>query len=303
MLPTELAERGVRPGDLAVTHRPLTDAAQRGPRWSVHNREKPAPVLRCLVVDNQPATMDQLARMLRANPAVARVSTAADSAGALRVLRDVDVDVAFIEVRMPGLDGMELAGLLKRFRTAPEVVFVTRHSGRAAEAFDVGAVDYLSKPPRPDRLAESLRRVRAIRHALGRHAGGAAVPAPPAPRAALDGDDETIPVERAGATKLVARSTVRWVRARGDYAVLHTADGSHLIRARFAALADCWRDAGLVRIHRSYLVQLRFVTGVRVADSGQLTVIVDGHELPVSRRLAPTVRDQLLGAAHSATGG
>jgi DNA-binding LytR/AlgR family response regulator len=271
---------GVRPGDLAVTRRP-------------------APVLRCLVVDDQPTTMDQLARMLRASPSVARVSTAADSAGALRVLRDVDVDVAFLEVRMPGLDGMELAGLLKRFRAAPEVVFVTRHSGRAAEAFEVGAVDYLSKPPRPDRLAESLRRVGAIRRAAGRPAASAAsaVPAPVA------GDDEAIPVERGGATRLVARSTVRWVQARGDYAMLHTTDGSHLIRARLAALADCWRDAGLVRIHRSYLVQLRFVTDVQMADSGQLTVLVDSRQLPVSRRLAPTVRDKLLGAARSATGG
>ncbi len=74
--------------------------------------------LRCLVVDNQPATLDQLARMLRAQPSVARVSTAAESTGALRMLHHIDVDVAFIEARMPGIDGVELAWLTARGRHA-----------------------------------------------------------------------------------------------------------------------------------------------------------------------------------------
>lgn len=272
--------------------------------------DAPAPVLRCLVVDNQPAMLDQLARMLRADPSVARVSTAADSTGALRVLLDGEVDVVFIEVRMPGMDGIELAWVLKRFRVAPAVVFVTRYSGRAAEAFDLGVVDYLSKPPQPDRLAESLRRVAAVRHAArvahprtATEWVGAARPATTTPgggsavRAPVDINDEAIPVELGGTTKVVRRSTVRWVQARGDYARLHTADGSYLIRARLAALADCWWPAGLVRIHRSYLVQLRFVAEVLVADSGQLTVVVDGHQLPVSRRMAPKLRSQLRNAA------
>ena len=243
--------------------------------------------LRCLVVDNQPATLDQLARMLRAQPSVARVSTAAGSTGALRMLHDMDVDVAFIEAQMPGMDGVELAWLLKRFRAAPAVVFVTSHAAHAADAFDVGAVDYLSKPPPEHRLTETLRRVVAVRHAE-RIAPPAVPPAPD--------NDEVIPVVLGGTTKLVWLSTVRWVEARGDYARLHTADGSHLIRARLAALADCWQAAGLIRIHRSYLAQLGYVTDVRETDTGRLTVVVNGRQLPLSRRMAPALRDQLLDA-------
>ncbi len=251
--------------------------------------------LRCLVVDDQPVTLDQLARMLRAQPSVARVSTAAGSTGALRMLHDMDVDVAFIEAQMPGMDGVELAWLLKRFRAAPAVVFVTRHAAHAADAFDVGAVDYLSKPPPQHRLAETLRRVAAVRHAE-RIAPSARTPGtgpaiPPAPDT-----DEVIPVALGGTTKLVWRSTVRWVEAQGDYARLHTADGSHLIRARLAALADCWQAAGLIRIHRSYLAQLGYVTDVRETDTGRLTVVVNGRQLPLSRRMAPALRDQLLDA-------
>ena len=262
-----------------------------------------APARRCLVVDDQSTTLDQLARMLRAQPSVAKVSTAADSTGALRMLHHVDVDVAFIEARLPGIDGVELAWLLKRFRAAPAVVFVTQHPAHAAEAFELGAVDYLSKPPPPHRLAESLRRVAAIRHgqrvAHPRAATGPAHATPPA----TEDTDEMIPVELGGTTRLVRRSTVRWVEARGDYARLHTADGSYLIRARLSALADCWRAAGLVRIHRSYLVQLAFITDVRAGDAGALTVLVNGRQLPVSRRMAATVRGPLLHAAKRARAG
>jgi hypothetical protein len=66
-----------------------------------------------------------------------------------------------------------------------------------------------------------------------------------------------------------------------------------------SALAERWRAAGLVRIHRSYLVQLRFIDEFRTADLGQLTVVVDGRQLPVSRRFAPTVRGHLLKTARS----
>jgi len=268
------------------------------------------PALRCLIVDDQPTTLEQLAWMLRVHPSVRWVSTAADATEALRALRHAEVDVAFIEAGLPGMDGMELARVLKRFRAAPALVFVTRHPERAAEAFDLGAVDYVTKPARPNRLAESLRRVTAARQAANLADFAAAALWPGAAKAGAnsmavpggaDTDDDAIPVELGGTTKLVPRSSVRWVEARGDYARLHTSDGSHLIRARLTALADCWRNAGWIRIHRSYLVQLRCIADVRVADSKQMTVVVDGHQLPVSRRLAPKLRNRLLNAARMTT--
>jgi DNA-binding LytR/AlgR family response regulator len=263
----------------------------------------PRALLRCLVVDHQPATLEQLARMLRTHPYVRKVSTAADPLSALRLLRNEDVDVAFLEVRMPGMDGMDLACVLKRLRAAPAIVFVSACQQRAADAFDVGAIDYLSKPPAPARLAESVRRVAAVRQPASFPPAlpGAGIDDSPgmgdsasprdgsAPRAGQP-DDEPIPVELGGTTKLVWRSTVRWAQARRDYVRLYTADGSHLIRARLSTLADCWRAAGMVRTHRSYLVNSKFVTDLRTDDSGHLTVVVDGHHLPVSRRTAPSLR-------------
>jgi DNA-binding LytR/AlgR family response regulator len=241
--------------------------------------------LRVLAVDDEPPALDELAYLLRADPRVAQVHTAADATEALRVLRDSDVDAVFLDIRMPGLDGMELARVLRRFARPPAIVFVTARDDGAVDAFDLGAADYVRKPVRGDRLAESLRRV----------VGSQVVPTHPAALARAE-DDPAIPVELAGTTRMLPRSMVRWVEAQGDYARLHTADGSHLVRVSLATLADRWADAGFVRIHRSYLVQLRLITELRMANSGYV-VVVDSTELPVSRRHTRELKDKLVRAA------
>jgi DNA-binding LytR/AlgR family response regulator len=243
--------------------------------------------LRVLAVDDEPPALDELAYLLRADPRVAQVRTASDATEALRALRDADVDVVFLDIRMPGLDGMELARVLGRFARPPAVVFVTAYDDRAAEAFDLGVVDYVRKPVQADRIGESLRRVLASR----------LVAAHPAVAAARDReDDPTIPVELAGTTRLLPRSAVRWVEAQGDYARLHTGDASHLVRVSLATLAERWADAGFVRVHRSYLVQLKLITELRLTGNGYV-VIVDGRELPVSRRHTRELKDKLVRAA------
>ncbi|MBO0871705.1 MAG: LytTR family transcriptional regulator, partial [Micromonosporaceae bacterium] len=123
------------------------------------------------------------------------------------------------------------------------------------------------------------------------------VPSHPAVAARREAAEEpTIPVELAGVTRLLPRSSVRWVEAQGDYARLHTADGSHLVRVPLATLAERWADAGFVRIHRSYLVQLRLITELRLTGGGYM-VTVDGRELPVSRRHTRELKDRLVRAA------
>jgi DNA-binding LytR/AlgR family response regulator len=166
-------------------------------------------------------------------------------------------------------------------------VCVTAYDDRAAEAFDLGVADYVRKPVQADRIAESLRRVLASR----------LVPAHPAVAAQRERDDDpTIPVELAGTTRMLPRSSVQWVEAQGDYARLHTADGSHLVRVSLAALAERWADAGFVRVHRSYLVQLRLIGELRLTGNGYV-VVVGGRELPVSRRHTRELKDRLVRAA------
>ncbi|GAA4940836.1 LytR/AlgR family response regulator transcription factor [Actinoplanes utahensis] len=233
-----------------------------------------------LAVDDEPPALDELAYLLNADGRVAHVHRAGDATEALRVLRDTEVDAVFLDIRMPGLDGMELARILRRFAQPPAIVFVTAYDDGAVDAFDLGVTDYVRKPVRAERLGESLRRVAGLR---------AAAPAPPQ-------DEPAIPVELAGTTRMLPRSSVRWVEAQGDYARLHTGDTSHLVRVSLATLAESWANAGFVRIHRSYLVQLRLVTELRLTGSGYV-VGVDGVELPVSRRHTRELKDRLIRAA------
>jgi len=239
--------------------------------------------LRVLAVDDEPPALDELAYLLRGDDRVAHVDTAGDAAQALRLLRDGAVDAVFLDIRMPSLDGLELARVLANFAHPPLVVFVTAHDDRAVDAFELGAVDYLLKPLHADRLAETLRRIVS------------ALEGPPPASTPAD-EDELIPVELAGRTRMLARSTIRWVEAQGDYARLHTAEESHLVRVPLAVLEERWSGVGFVRIHRSYLVCLRLISELRLTGTGYV-VVIDDRELPVSRRLTRDLKDRLVRAA------
>lgn len=243
--------------------------------------EAPSPLF-ALVVDDEAPALSELAFLLGRDDRIGRVITAQGGAQALRLLESEDVDVVFCDIKMPGLDGLDLARVLARFTHRPQVVFVTAYDEHAVDAFDLQATDYVKKPVRAERLAEAVRRVVE---------GAASAGEPPASAA-----DETITVELAGVTRFVQRSQVRYVEAQGDYARLHTADGSHLLRVPLTTLEERWGTAGFVRIHRSTLVQLVHVDEVRT-EPGRCSVRLGAVELAVSRRHTRELRDRLIRAA------
>jgi DNA-binding LytR/AlgR family response regulator len=230
--------------------------------------------LRVLVVDDERPALDELAFLLGQDDRVGEVLTSDSSAEALRLLHDEQVGAVFLDIAMPGLTGLELAKVLTRFREPPPVVFVTAHDQHAVDAFEVNAVDYVLKPVHEERLREAVRRIV--------EAG-----APPVTT------DDSIAVELGGVTRFVSRSDVAYVEAQGDYARLHTASASHLVRVPLTALETQWRDAGFVRIHRSLLVALGHIEEMKM-DGGRCSVLVAGTELVVSRRHTRQLRDLLV---------
>lgn len=267
-------------------------------------RENPAGLV-VLAVDDERAGLDEMKFLLGSNPRVGRVLTAFDAAEALRLLRSDDpeligrrdedesiVDAVFADVSMPGLSGMELARVLTAFRNPPALVFITGHEENALEAFEVGALDYIMKPANADRVDRALRGIEKNKQQSGKNGSPQPLEAP------TPEDDEVIPVELAGTTRMIPRKEVRWVEAQGDYARLHTTEGSHLVRIPLAQLEERWGEAGFLRIHRSFLVSLALVTELRMSSSGYSVVLGGGppKELPVSRRHTRELKDRLVKA-------
>jgi DNA-binding LytR/AlgR family response regulator len=236
--------------------------------------------LRALVADDEEPALAELVYLLSRDERIGEIRTASNGPDALKILQAADLDVVFCDIKMPGLDGIDLARVLSNFKSRPQIVFVTAYDEHAVDAFDLEAADYVMKPVRAERLAEAVRRVVS--------AGG-----PQTLQSADETDDEVIPVELAGITRFVQRSTVRYVEAQGDYARLHTRQNSHLVRVPLSTLEERWRDAGFTRIHRSTLVALAHVDEMRV-DGGRCSVRVGDDWLPVSRRHTRELRDLLV---------
>jgi DNA-binding LytR/AlgR family response regulator len=244
--------------------------------------------LRVLAVDDVPAALGELCVLLREAPEVADVAGAADPLAALRMIQHGRFDAVFLDVAMPGLDGLELAALLSRLSDPPVIVFVTAYDKHAVAAYGVGAVDYLLKPVRAERLADALARV--LRVAPG-------APTPAAAAAVLPDAMAALPVETAGRTRYVRRGEVHYVEAHGDYVRLHTRTGVHLVRMPISRLEEYWEAAGFVRVHRSFLVALSGVRELRSDSAGGLLAHTDVGDVPVSRRHARELRERLLHAA------
>lgn len=241
--------------------------------------------LHVLAVDDELPALADLVWLLDAQPAVGQVDTANDATEALRLLQAAPYDAVFLDIRMPGLTGLELARVLGRYAAPPAVVFVSAFDSHAVEAFEVAAADYLLKPVSAERLEVALGRI------------GEAALAPGVPPAPAADDLAVIPVEVGGSTKLVDRDAVRYVEASGDYVRLHLGAASHLVRIPMSALQEQWQHHGFVRVHRRYLVALRYVSELKAESSGGYAVLVAGVEIPVSRRHSRDLKDRLVRAA------
>ena len=236
-----------------------------------------AKLLNVVVVDDEVPAVEELAFLLGQDARVGTILRASSGAHALQAIETADVDAVFLDIHMPALSGLDIARALASRERPPVVVFVTADEDHALEAFELAALDYLLKPVRPERLTESVRR---ISESL----------AGPEPGSADDGD--VVTVVQGATTRMIRREDIRYVQAQGDYARLHTAETSYLVRIPLAELEAQWADAGFLRIHRSYLVARHQIRQVRLS-AGRASIRIGTVELPVSRRHLPTVRSTL----------
>jgi DNA-binding LytR/AlgR family response regulator len=232
-----------------------------------------------LVVDDEAPALADLSRLLRSLPSTGEVSTAASGEEALRTLAGRPFDAVFLDVRMPGIDGLELARVLRRFEQPPAIVFVSAYETGAVGAFELKALDYLMKPVSSKRLAEAIDRVRESR--------GGAGPAR---------SDDVVPLPTLrGGTRLVPRESILFLQADGDYVRVICDDERFLMRGRVSDLARRWREHGFVQVHRGYVANLRRAVEVQPRMNGTAVLAFpDGREIPVARRKVAELRRELV---------
>lgn len=241
--------------------------------------------MRVLAVDDERPALEDLARLLRASSRVDDVELAQSSRDALVRVGEARFDALFLDVRMPGMDGIELARVLARFATPPALVFVSAHETAAVQAFELHAADYLMKPVSRRRVEEALERVAAER---GGVTGASA-------SVAAEEADDVVPVDaRRGGTRLLARSTILYGQAHGDYVRIVSDSGRFLMRNTLSDLERRWEPFGFVRVHRGYLANLRRAVELQPLINGTATLrFADGHGVPISRRQVAELRRRL----------
>lgn len=256
---------------------------------------------RVLVVDDERPALEDLGRLLETSPNVEDVVLADGAAEALRLLGERQFDLVFLDVRMPGIDGLELGKALQRFAEPPALVFVSAFEDGAVSVFEYGLqpLDYLMKPVSRARVEQALERVRT--GDTERRAGAGGIRPRPDATAELGEDftgasNEIIPVEhqRGGATRLLDRSTVLYVQAEGDYVRIVADSGRFLVRTALSDIEQRWGQHGFVRVHRSYVANLRRAVEIRPKLGGAVTIVMaDGSEVPVARRQVADLRRRL----------
>jgi two-component system response regulator AlgR len=234
--------------------------------------------LRVLVVDDEPLARERLAHMVEDLPAVELAGVAASGEEAVLLAGRLRPEVVLLDIRMPGMDGLEVARHLARMPEPPAVIFTTAFEQHALAAFDVQAAGYLLKPVRLDKLQEALERARRpTRAQLARIAEGGA------------GARTRIAVRARDELKLIPVEEVVCFIAEQKYTTLRHVGGEELIEEPLKALEEEFPER-FVRIHRNALVAVRHVEGIDRDVDGRYTVrLRGGATLPVSRRLATDV--------------
>lgn len=241
-----------------------------------------AVVLNLLIVDDEPLARARLRELLAGIDGVDIVAEAANGATAIEQCRQHTVDIVLLDIRMPGIDGLDTAQHLAQLPRPPVVVFLTAYDDRALDAFDTGAIDYLLKPVRAERLQQALERARRI--------------VPPREATAAAGSARRhFCVRRASSVRLVAVDAVLCLRAEDKYVCLVTAEGEHLIEESLTAIEREFGERYL-RIHRNCLVASSHIRALERRADGSEHLRMDGlvDTLEVSRRNLPAVRAHLL---------
>jgi len=238
-------------------------------------------ILKALIVDDEPPARARLNALLRELNQVEVVGEAGDAGETLALLDRLAPDILFLDVRMPGMSGLELARHLARLPDPPAIVFTTAHGEHAMEAFEAEAVGYLLKPVRKDKLAAATERAQRL---SGRQLEAVAAPEP----------RTHLPIRHREGIRLVRVADIICLLAEQKYTTVRHVGGADLVEDSLRQL-ETELGARFLRVHRGALVNRDFLEAIERREDGSCVARLRGIDelLPVSRRLAGELKARL----------
>lgn len=248
--------------------------------------------MRVVIADDERIARNRLRHLLSGEPDVEIVGECANGHQTIRILKQREVDVLFLDIQMPGLDGMGVAKS-KPVQKRPLIVFVTAYEDYAVEAFAVRAFDYLLKPFERERFSKALDHLRQeLREQL---AGSTGLPTimravePPA-------DRERLAIRNRGNLMVLDVATIDWIEAADNYACIHCGASTHILRETLNALEARLDATRFVRIHRSTIVNITRIREIQPWFRGDSRVLLHGGTtLTLSRTHRDRVTRRLFG--------
>jgi two-component system, LytTR family, response regulator len=239
--------------------------------------------IRTVIVDDEPLGRTNLSLLLRLDPEIEIVGECGSGVDAPGEIRRAKPDLLFLDVQMPECDGFDVLELLGK-DVPPAIVFVTAYDQYALRAFEAGALDYLLKPFDNARFARALDRAK---QKVAHHKDQ--------PRKL-----ERLAIKSAGQVAFVSLSEIDWIEAADYYAGLHVGSKTHLLRRSMSELEQDLDQAVFCRIHRSTIVNLDRVRGLKLREDGEYTVLLEGGTcLRLSRRYRKQLQARLgIGVAY-----
>ena len=253
--------------------------------------------VRALICDDEPLALDRLSDLLGQCPDVELVGAFQTGHEVLESIAELRPDLVMLDIEMPRLDGFDVVeALLRRHWPDPESVplicFVTAYPQFATDAFESGALDFLSKPVRLARLEKTIERARAAleqREAVKRLRDLSDQLEALRQHSRPD-EDRFLWIHKSGEMVRLDIADLDWIQAEGEYVRLHSRERSYLFRGSMSAMADQLSPYGFVRIHRSAAISRKRLAAVRRTSGGGMKVsLTSGVELPVGRKFRDRV--------------
>jgi len=230
-----------------------------------------------MIVDDEPLARSNVSLLLRLHPEIEIIRECGSGMEALLEIRNLKPDLIFLDVEMPEVDGFDVLEMLGG-DLPPAVVFVTAYDKYALRAFEAGALDYILKPFDNARFERALGRARER-----------VVQARNSPRIR-----ENIAVKSGGELTFLKISEIDWIEAADYYSCLHVGVRSHLLRRSMAELNEELDQSAFCRIHRSAIVRLDRVRGLKLNENGEYDVMLrNGTRLRMSRRYRKQLQSRL----------